>query len=102
MPGDSLTDYYVPAGSLGFSVVVFCSCAIVCICVLLARRCIVGGELGGSAQGRLMSCSFLCFLWITYVVISIMQVYKIGGLDKIKIGAVDEKEFSPSIQYWLV
>jgi len=101
-PDDLLTDYYVPAGSLGFSVVVFCSVAVVCVLVLLIRRCVVGGELGGSAQGRLLSCGFLCFLWFVYVVASILQTYKIGGLDKIKIGAVDEKDFSPSIQYWLV
>jgi len=31
-----------------------------------------------------------------------MQTYGIAGLDKVKIGAVDEKDFSPSIQYWLV
>jgi solute carrier family 8 (sodium/calcium exchanger) len=101
-PDDLLTDYYVPAGSLGFSVVVFCSVAVICVLVLLIRRCVVGGELGGSAQGRLFSCGFLCFLWFIYVVASILQTYKIGGLDKIKIGAVDEKDLSPSIQYWLV
>lgn len=40
--------YYVPAGSLGFSVVVFCVCAVTCIGVLLLRRRTVGGELGGT------------------------------------------------------
>jgi hypothetical protein len=70
--GVSLTDYYVPAGSLGFSVVVFVSCAVVCVLVLLIRRCKVGGELGGTKNGRTMSCAFLCSLWLVYVVISIM------------------------------
>ena len=46
--GDALTDYYVPAGSLGFSVVVFVSVALVCVVVLLGRRFTVGGELGGT------------------------------------------------------
>lgn len=46
--GVSFPGYYVPAGSLGFSVIVFIACAIVCIITLLARRYIVGGELGGS------------------------------------------------------
>ena len=40
--------YYVPAGSLGFSVIVFCVCAITAIIFLLFRRKYVGGELGGS------------------------------------------------------
>ncbi len=31
-------DYFVPAGSLGFSVVVFLCCAVTCIIVLLIRR----------------------------------------------------------------
>lgn len=33
-----LTSYYVPAGSLGFSVVVFISCATLCVLCLLARQ----------------------------------------------------------------
>jgi len=48
-------DYYVPAGSLGFSVVVFVICALLCIITLLVRRCACGGELGGSAAGRAAS-----------------------------------------------
>ena len=36
--GDFLPDYYVPAGSLGFSVVVFVVCAVVCFITLIARR----------------------------------------------------------------
>lgn len=31
-------NYYVPAGSLGFSVVVFCVCAVLCVICLLIRR----------------------------------------------------------------
>jgi hypothetical protein len=67
-----LTDYYVPAGSLGFSVVVFVSTALICVLVLLVRRCRVGGELGGTKNGRTISCGFLCTLWGVYVVMSIM------------------------------
>lgn len=39
--------YYVPAGALGFSVVIFTCLAITCIAFIVARRYIVGGELGG-------------------------------------------------------
>jgi solute carrier family 8 (sodium/calcium exchanger) len=46
--GYDTNSYYVPAGSLGFSVIVFLFCAIVCIIILLYRRKVVGGELGGS------------------------------------------------------
>ena len=47
-PNAKLEGYYVPAGSLGFSVVVFIVVAITCVFILLVRRYLVGGELGGS------------------------------------------------------
>lgn len=73
-----LTEYFVPAGSLGFSVVLFVSCAILCVITLLLRRCFVGGELGGSTTGRFMSCAFLCSLWMVYLTFSILQTKKIA------------------------
>ena len=42
------SNYYVPAATLGFSVIVFCFCAVICIIILVVRRKVVGGELGGS------------------------------------------------------
>jgi solute carrier family 8 (sodium/calcium exchanger) len=40
--------YEVPAGDLTFSVAVFLSCAIVGFVILIIRRSVLGGELGGS------------------------------------------------------
>lgn len=71
--------YFVPAGSLGFSVVVFVACAIVCVITLLVRRWKVGGELGGAGAGRGASAAFLCSLWLVYVTMSILQAYQVGG-----------------------
>jgi len=73
--------YYVPADSLGFSVVVFVICAITCVITLLIRRKLVKGELGGESSGRMGSLVFLSSLWILYIVLSIMQAYEIGGND---------------------
>jgi len=70
----------VPAGSLGFSVMVFLFCAVICILTLLIRRQVVGGELGGSPTGRIGSCLFLCFLWIFYITMSILQSGNVAGL----------------------
>lgn len=72
-------DYYVPAGSLGFSVVVFVVCAVTCVIYLLIRRWKVGGELGGGKNGRTFSLVFLVFLWLVYIMMSILQAYKVGG-----------------------
>jgi len=63
--------YYVPADSLGFSVVVFVVCACTCVVTLLIRRKVVKGELGGEPTGRLGSLIFLSSLWILYIVLSI-------------------------------
>lgn len=73
--------YYVPAGSLGFSVVVFIICAVCCVACLLVRRAVVGGELGGGKNGRMLSLCFLCFLWLVYITMSILQAYEVGGAD---------------------
>ena len=40
--------YFVPSAPLGFSVFVFICCALVCLTILMIRRKLVGGELGGS------------------------------------------------------
>lgn len=81
---ESMGMYYVPGGSLGFSVIVFCICAITCIILLIVRRKVVGGELGGEKTGRTFSCVFLCSLWVIYVVMSILQTT--GAFGKPKAG----------------
>jgi len=80
--------YYIKAGSLGFSVVVFCVFATICIIFLVARRFIVGGELGGSKFGRTWSCVFLCTLWFLYVLFSTLQMN--GDLDVGRMGVSPE------------
>lgn len=78
--------YFVPAGSLGFSVSLFVVCAILCIITLVIRRFKVGGELGGSQFGRSLSAGFLVFLWFIYIIMSILQAYGVAGLDEVQIG----------------
>lgn len=64
--------YYVPAGPLGFSVVVFVICALICIAFLLIRRWALGGELGGTKLGRTASAGFMVFLWFMYIILCIL------------------------------
>lgn len=101
LKGDVLPDYFVPAGALGFSVVVFIVCALLCFICLLVRRKVLGGELGGSPTGRLASCVFLCLLWAVYVIFSIMQTKGWAFKNANKTFGGDEQTFSPSVKYWL-
>jgi len=74
--------YAVPAGSLAFSVMLFLITSISCIIVLIIRRFVVGGELGGSPKGRISSAIFMVSLWVIYVVLASLQAYeKINVLD---------------------
>jgi hypothetical protein len=48
----------------------------------MIRRKVVGGELGGSATGRTVSCIFFVCLWFIYIIMSILQSEGIAGLDE--------------------
>ena len=68
--------FKVEAGSLGFSVVVFCCTALLAIAVMMLRRGKrVGGELGGNKTFKLPTSLFLTSLWILYIVLSSLQTY---------------------------
>lgn len=75
--GNGGKGYNVKGGALAFSVIVFLCVAIVCFIVLIARRIVVGGELGGSPTGKYVSGCFLFFLWFIYILMSTLQAYKI-------------------------
>jgi solute carrier family 8 (sodium/calcium exchanger) len=85
------TRYFVFAGSLGFSVAVFCTVAITCVIFLVIRRKVVGGELGGSSVGRTGSCVFLVCLWCIYILMSILQSSDVGGLKEATKGMVGDQ-----------
>lgn len=70
------TKLIIKAGSLGFSVTLFCILAVACITVMLMRRVKrVGGELGGPPLYKYLSASFMFSLWIIYIVVSSLQYY---------------------------
>jgi len=62
--------FIVPAKSLGWSIMYFCSVAVVCISLLLWRRFKCGGELGGSSFVQRRDATFLFCLWLAYVMFS--------------------------------
>ena len=70
--------FLVQPGSLGFSVTLFCCEALIAIMILLIRRNpAVGGELGGPKSIKTVTSSIFCCLWITYVMVSALEAYKV-------------------------
>lgn len=64
--------FYVPAGSLGFTVTVFTACALCCFLLMLMRRKLLGGELGGAR--RWLSAAVLVLLWLVFVVLASLKI----------------------------
>ena len=75
------TVYEVPAKGLGISVVLFLCCSLIGIAILVIRRCVVGGELGGSTCGRYFSAAIFISLWVFYIVVSSLNMYEVINLD---------------------
>ena len=48
------------------------------IVILIVRRIVVKGELGGSTAGRAISAIFFVSLWLFYVIMSTLAQYKVG------------------------
>lgn len=67
--------YYVAGHSLASSVTLFTICGLTCIFLLIFRRIMVGGELGGSKSGASLSSLFLAALWFFYIIIISLQAY---------------------------
>ncbi|WKY09975.1 hypothetical protein Q1695_002376 [Nippostrongylus brasiliensis] len=70
------TKFLVDPGNLGFSVLVFCLEACACITIIVLRRGkLVGGELGGPLQFRIITSTFFVCLWVLYLTLSALEAY---------------------------
>jgi solute carrier family 8 (sodium/calcium exchanger) len=67
--------FVVPAGGLGFSVIVYSVCACACIATLMLRRRAFGAELGGPDPWRHVTSAFFIFLWAIYILLSTLKQY---------------------------
>ena len=74
-------EYKVPAEGLDLSVVLFLSCCLVGIAILIFRRCMVKGELGGSKAGRIVSALIFFSLWLIYIVFSCLGQYGVISIS---------------------
>lgn len=67
--------FVVPAGDLAFSVMLFLITSVLCFVVLVARRFVIGGELGGPKTSAYISCFILVSLWGIYIIFSSLRAY---------------------------
>ncbi|XP_071844528.1 sodium/calcium exchanger 3-like isoform X2 [Apostichopus japonicus] len=63
--------------NLDLAVVLFTTFGTVCIFLLILRRKVIGGELGGPKIPKIASGLFLVFLWLIYVLICSLRAYEI-------------------------
>jgi hypothetical protein len=99
--GYTSDDFFVPAATLGFSVIVFCVVAVIGIICLIVRRQVVGGELGGSQTGRTGSAIFMVTLWCIYIMMSIFQSFNIGGIGEQGWGIdISAQALNPNRKCW--
>lgn len=69
------SNYKVPAGSLTFSVIIFLICSMFCFMILIGRRIVYKGELGGPEPARSIT-GYMCFLlWFIYVIMLTLDAY---------------------------
>ncbi|OQR79195.1 sodium/calcium exchanger 1-like, partial [Tropilaelaps mercedesae] len=70
--------FKVEAGTLGFSVGIYCAVGICCIALLLARRYLQPfghAELGGPRRTTTASAALMIFLWFIYIILSALKAY---------------------------
>jgi solute carrier family 8 (sodium/calcium exchanger) len=72
----------VPAGDLAFSVIVFLCCSMCCFAVLLLRRIIIGGELGGPVVSKYITAGICVGLWCIYIILCTLKAYNFIEIGK--------------------
>ena len=76
--------FIVPAGTLGFNVLLFSGLAVLTIMLLFYRRMSRScgrAELGGPWLPRVITVVFLIGFWISYIVVSSLQVYEVFEIN---------------------
>ena len=68
--------FRVEAGSLAFSVTIFCVFGFIAITIMLIRRIpSIGEELGGPPPYKKLTSGFFILLWVLYVLLSSLENY---------------------------
>jgi hypothetical protein len=72
---DPPQDFEVPPGDLAFSVMLYLMTSLVCFVILIFRRIVIKGELGGPPTSKYLSALILVLLWLIYVIGSSLKAY---------------------------
>ncbi|XP_046717922.1 sodium/calcium exchanger 3 isoform X1 [Silurus meridionalis] len=68
--------FEVHAGSLAFSLTLFCVFSVFAVLALMyRRRGNIGGELGGPRRHRIITTLFFIMLWLLYILLSSLEAY---------------------------
>ena len=69
-------DYSISNSEISFSIIVYLIASAISFIILLLRRCIFKGEIGGERWFWRWSSAFILFtLWVAYNVLSILKIY---------------------------
>lgn len=67
--------FYVPAGDLAFSVLLYSIFAVICLGILIFRHYVFPkGELGGAGWFKYLCAAVMVVMWLLYIIISSLQV----------------------------
>ncbi|XP_038067860.1 sodium/calcium exchanger 2-like isoform X3 [Patiria miniata] len=69
--------FRIEQGNLFMSVLLFTGIGTLCIIILIMRRKLFGGELGGPKITKHLSGAFLAILWLVYVTIMCLKAYTV-------------------------
>lgn len=68
-------EFRVPSAGLGFALVLFFVTFAICLVVIIARRFLFGGELGGPRKWAWVSSFCFLSLWLIFVIFSCLRNY---------------------------
>lgn len=71
--------FEVPAGDLAFSVAMYLATSCCCFVILIFRRLVIGGELGGPPASKWLTFVILVCLWLVYIISSSLKAYGVIG-----------------------
>ncbi|CAK9293901.1 unnamed protein product [Gordionus sp. m RMFG-2023] len=69
------TPFLVDPGSLAFSVTIYCVLAVIAVAVLMAKRAITKGELGGPMMCKVITACIFFIFWLIYLVLASLESY---------------------------